>query len=285
MRIEINITPMSMRNGVLGLPIKCCRDWDAKESIDGRLIYAGRETDITFSPKHVNRETWKASAWQFSVNDSVQFNQLKMDGVHTYIEEDVVGEKLICDLNCENSLYTLRVVDVLKKPETKASKKVKAFLQQGLREKVHTTSSAPLWNSPSEWIDFTEINHYSEIQDCIYIWSGVKENSETIYLYVGIVGDTRSAGKSKRNLAQRLKEEKKKFYKENKVEIKRFRFCSINNARDYSVPELLKTIEMSEITIMTSLFRCENARDNIDALLSDYDVVLLNKMTSYKYVE
>lgn len=42
---------------------------------------------------------------------------------------------------------------------------------------------------------------------------------------------------------------------------------------------------MSEITVMTSLFRCENARDNIDAILSNFEVVVLNKMTSYKYVK
>lgn len=42
---------------------------------------------------------------------------------------------------------------------------------------------------------------------------------------------------------------------------------------------------MSEITVMTSLFKCEDARDNIDALLDECDVVLLNKMTSYKYVK
>ena len=27
-RVEINITPMSMKNGVMGLPIQCCRNWD-----------------------------------------------------------------------------------------------------------------------------------------------------------------------------------------------------------------------------------------------------------------
>jgi len=29
----------------------------------------------------------------------------------------------------------------------------------------------------------------------------------------------------------------------------------------------------------------KNARDNIDALLAGYDVILLNKMTSYKYIK
>ena len=52
-----------------------------------------------------------------------------------------------------------------------------------------------------------------------------------------------------------------------------------------SVPELLKTIEMSEITIMTSLFNCEIARANIDALFNKYDIILLNSSTSYKYVK
>lgn len=98
----------------------------------------------------------------------------------------------------------------------------------------------------------------------MYIWQGQKENTSTVYLYVGIVGDTKTEGRSKRHLTQRLKEEEKKFKKENNVDIKQLRYCSINNAPRYSIPELLKTVEISEITVMTSLFRCENARDNID---------------------
>lgn len=283
MRIEINITPMSMKNGVLGLPIECCKNWDATKSVDGLMKYAGRSAPITFSPKHIQGD--RASAWQFTVNDSIQYNQLRMDGVHTYIEECLSGEKLVCDLNQQDGLYVLEVVDVKKKPETKATEKVKNFLKQGMREEAQTTSAAPLWNNPSAWIDFEKVNNCSEVQDCLYIWSGAKEGVSMVYLYVGIVGDTKAAGKSKRNLAQRLKEEEKKFYEERKIKIKKFRFCSINSAQGYSVPELLKTVEMSEITVMTSLFKCDNARDNIDALFPDNDVVLLNKMTSYKYIK
>ena len=101
-----------------------------------------------------------------------------------------------------------------------------------------------------------------------------------------LVGDTKRAGKSKRSLSQRLKEEQKEAYKKYgiNITIQQFRFCSLNNAHGYSVPELLKTIEMSEITIMTSLFNCDNARTNIDALFKDQDVILLNSSTSYKYV-
>ena len=56
-------------------------------------------------------------------------------------------------------------------------------------------------------------------------------------------------------------------------------------AHGYSVPELLKTIEMSEITIMTSLFKCEKARSNIDALFEESDIVLSNSSSSYKYIK
>lgn len=284
MRVEVNITPMSLKNGVLGLPIHCCRYWEASNSVDGYLVYADRETHIKFSPKHINKETNTASAWQFTVNDSVQFNQLKMDGINTYVEEKMDGEKLICTLEKRENVYWLTVEEVLKKTETKALKKLKSLLKQGIHEEAPILSKAPLWNSPSAWIPFDKINEYSEVQDCLYIWAGKKADSSTIYLYVGIVGDSKSEGRSKRNLKQRLKEEQKKFYNEHGVSIRQFRYCSINNAYDYSVPELLKTVEMSEITVMTSLFKCDNARDNIDALLADFDVVLLNKMTSYKYV-
>jgi hypothetical protein len=285
MKIEINITPMSMKNGVLGLPIACCRDWDASKSVEGVLEYANRKSNITFSPKHIDFSKNIATAWQFTVNDSVQFGQLKMDGVYTYIEEKVSGEKLVCDFYEEAGNYVLKVIEVVNEPETNATKKIKEFLKQGLREESQVISKAPLWNSPSEWIEFDRINDYSEVQDCLYIWTGSRADADTVYLYVGIVGDTKSQGRSKRNLAQRLKEEQKKFMNECGVNIKQFRFCSLNNAEGYSVPELLKTVEMAEITIMTSLFRCDNARDNIDALFENHDVILLNKMTSYKYVK
>ncbi len=284
-KVEINITPMSMKNGVMGLPIQCCRNWDASKSVDGILKYAGRESAITFSPKHINKENNTVAAWQFTVNDSIQFNQLRMDGIHTYVEETINGEKLICSLEESEGIYYLTVAEVLNKPETKATKKLKVLLKQGFREEKSAVSKAPVWNSPSEWIAFDKIAEYSDVQDCLYIWAGKKDNLPTVYLYVGIVGDTKKAGRSKRNLMQRLKEEEKKFNSESGVSIQQFRYCSLNNAFEYSILELLKTVGMSEITVMTSLFKCENARDNIDALLNEYDVVLLNKMTSYKYVK
>lgn len=284
MKIEINITPMSMKNGVLGLPIDCCRNWSASKSVAGKLDYAGRISDITFSPKHIDREKDIASAWQFTVNDSVQFAMLKMDGVYTYAEDKVSGEKLICEMLQDDSVYMIKVVDVQKQPETNATRKIKELLKQGIRPESPVSSKAPLWNSPSEWINIDQINNFKSVTDCLYLWHGKKPGKNTVYLYVGIVGDTRNGGSSKRNLSQRILEEQKKFRKEDGIEISAFRFCSLNNAQEFPIPELLKTVEMSEITVMSSLFKCERARDNIDAIFSDMDIVLLNKMTSYKYV-
>ena len=120
MTIEINITPMSLKNGVMGLPINACRDWDATESKAAKFIYADRKTDITFSPKHIDYNTGLASAWQFTVNDSVQFASLKIDGVYTYAEDKMSGEKLVCDLYEENGELCLKVKDVNKHEPTNA---------------------------------------------------------------------------------------------------------------------------------------------------------------------
>lgn len=111
--VEINITPMSLKNGVMGLPIQCCRNWDASGSVEGIFQYAGRKSSITFSPKHKNKERGTAAAWQFTVNDSIQFNQLRMDGIHTYVEEISIGEKLICSLCESGGLYFLTVENVI----------------------------------------------------------------------------------------------------------------------------------------------------------------------------
>ena len=48
---------------------------------------------------------------------------------------------------------------------------------------------------------------------------------------------------------------------------------------------LLKTIEMAEITVLSSLFFCADARDNITPLFAGQKVVLLNKSTSFKFVD
>lgn len=93
MSFMVNITKMSLENGVMGLPVDVCRNWNALTSIPGKLIYAGRECPITFSPKHQRKHSddvyGSAGAWQFTINDSIQFSKLRIDGVYTYAE----GEK------------------------------------------------------------------------------------------------------------------------------------------------------------------------------------------------
>ncbi len=285
MKIEINITPMALKNGVLGLPIKCCGEWDAMTSISGKFVYADRTADITFTAKHIDYTTGKASAWQFTVNNAVQFATLKLDGVNTYAEGKMTGEKLVCDIVDDNVIVILTVTSKILQPATNATNKIRELLMQGIRPTSIYESKAPQWNAPSSWIEYSDISKYGDVNDCLYLWYGKKQGEDTTYLYVGIVGDTNVAGVSKRTLTQRLKEEKKAFNREYGIEIKKFRFCSLNNTNGFPIPELLKTVEMSEITIMTSLFSCENARDNIDPLFFDKDIMLLNKMTSYKYVK
>lgn len=289
--VFICITPMSLKNGVLTIPIESCRDWDASESVKGKFVYAGVESDITFSPKHIfwdaNTNCIAARAWQFTVNNSLQFAQLKQDGVYTYATEKKNNEHLICNYTRDdNGLVTIEVVRVENHEKTPELSKLASLLKQGIRlEKDSNPKSAPIWNAPSEWIDFSNIGQYSDIKDCIYLWYGAKDGSKTTFLYVGIVGDTRNRGESKRTLAQRLQEEQKKYSKEYGVNIVKFRYCALNNANGMDIPNMLKTIEMAEITVLSSLFFCANARDNISPLFQEQEVVLLNKSTSFKFVE
>lgn len=289
MNVSIKITPMSMKNGVLGFPIEFCRDWDASESVKGKFVYAGVSSDITFSPKHIDWGTnpLTAKAWQFTINNSQQFAQLKQDGVYTYAVEKVNEERLNCDYTKDaNGLVTLEVLEVVSHERTPELNKLASLLKQGIRTEMDSKqNSAPIWNEPSGWIDFSNIKQYSDVKDCIYLWYGAKENSDIVYLYVGIVGDTRMNGESKRTLAQRLCEEQKKYSKEYGVNICKFRYCSLNNANGMNIPNMLKTIEMAEITVLSSLFFCANARDNISPIFHNQNVVLLNKSTAYKFVE
>lgn len=289
MEVAIKITPMSMKNGVLGFPIEFCRDWDASDSVTGKFVYAGVTSDITFSPKHIIRGTnpLTATAWQFTIKNSLQFAQLKQDGVYTYAVEKVNEERLICDYTRDESgLVTLEVVRVESHERTPELNKLASLLKQGVRPEMDSKPNcAPIWNAPSEWIYFSNIKQYRDIKDCIYLWYGTKDNTDTVFLYVGIVGDTRMNGESKRTLAQRLCEEQKKFSQECGVNITKFRYCSLNNANGMDIPNMLKTIEMAEITVLSSLFFCANARDNISPIFHNQNVVLLNKSTAYKFVE
>ena len=117
MSFMVNITKMSLENGVMGLPVDVCRNWNALTSIPGKLIYAGRECPITFSPKHKRKPSddvyGSAGAWQFTINDSIQFSKLRIDGVYTYAEGEKAriskrewSEKLECEIyEEENQIF------------------------------------------------------------------------------------------------------------------------------------------------------------------------------------
>lgn len=96
---QINITPMSMGElaptdiGVLGIPVSCTSGWIAVQNVvqgqssqlktlskKGIFIYADRASSVTITPKHVNQHTKTAPAWQFTVTDGFQLQQLERDG-------------------------------------------------------------------------------------------------------------------------------------------------------------------------------------------------------------
>lgn len=294
MQQSINITPSAVNTGLFTLPIAVCRNWDISVIHKGLFLYAGKEAVVTFAPKHINYRTMRASAWQFFVTDAMQLQQLRMDGVYTYCEDKVCREKLKCDMRYEardgKDVFVIEVTSVEKNPGNKATEKVKALLAQGIRPEQNE-AEAPVWNAPSGWIPYQQLWRFKEVRECVYLWYASTQTQ--LMLYVGIVGDSKKGAHSTRSLYQRLREEDKKLMQEYGVGISSFRFCSLNNPSDYPVPQLLKTVEMAQITVLSSLFACERARGNIEALFDAKEqiagigkkVVLLNRMTSYKYVD
>ena len=142
MSFMVNITKMSLENGVMGLPVDVCRNWNALTSIPGKLIYAGRECPITFSPKHKRKPSddvyGSAGAWQFTINDSIQFSKLRIDGVYTYAEGEKAriskrewSEKLECEIYEEENQIFLEVINVIKNPKTNATKKYVNYCNKG----------------------------------------------------------------------------------------------------------------------------------------------------------
>lgn len=292
-RTEINITPMSMKNGVLGISTKLgpVKNWSASSSIKGSFIYAKCKDSVCATPK---TKLWRYEdgeikeinpAWQFTVNNPIQFRQLCLDGVNTQVAEKVIGEKLICDIDFFQvngvESFEIRVIEVQKETSNGQSKKLKGLIKQQLYSKKKMKGGIQ-WTPPSEWIDINEASKYTQIHRALYMWEAVSVSSNLRYLYIGIVGDEKNKyGVSKRSLAERLKEHKEN-YKQKGIRLTRFRFDAlIGFPNNIDPAEILKTAEMREITALTAIIPCKNAQKQIGPLLPACGLVLLNKSTAY----
>jgi len=295
-KCSINITPMSMKNGVLGIPIAVCRVWEALYSIGGTFIYAGVSAQITATPKHIDTKyrPLRAKAWQFTVNNNKQYAQLREDGVNTYIDNKRIGEMLKCTVECccinGERQITIVVTDVVKKPDGRGSELIRDLIQQqkiSFRETKSENKSGISWHDSTGWIDIGRIDKYSNIHQCIYMWWGCSiKNAEKRYLYVGIVGNIgvrkkQEKGISKRVLSQRIKEEIKSFREERGIEIKQFRYVALKDSDYPDTAQLLKTVEMQVITAITAIIPCEGAQNQISPLLTGCEIELVNQVTKY----
>jgi len=289
MKTIINITPMSMRNGVLGLSTKLdeIKNWNASESISGKFEYAGCVSGVTATPKHIEYQLTndgkletRAKAWQFTVNDPRQFEQLCLDGVNTGIEGKVCGEKLVCDIKFNNSeSFYIKVLQIEKIPDNKASVAIRKMLKQQLIHK-YVTDEKIIWGVPSEWKSINLIDEVNDIRFALYMLQG--ENNNECYLYIGIVGDTKAkTGIPKRTLPQRLKEHVENFEKQG-IRVIKYRYDVLKSwPQNMNPAEILKTAEMRAITAITSIIPCENAQKQIQPILRDANLVLINRNTSY----
>ena len=84
--VPINITPLSLRSGLMTIPNAACRDWNALVPRKATLTYAGVKADITLSPRKDSFDAIYARAWQFAIRHPKQLQQLHIDGWRTEFE-------------------------------------------------------------------------------------------------------------------------------------------------------------------------------------------------------
>jgi len=279
LRTNINITPMSMKNGVLSIStkLKPVKNWDATSSIQGTLTYANQTDYVRATPKIKEWESKNGSiqavnpAWQFTVNNPIQFEQLRIDGANTEIAGKVIGEKLVCDIdffhvNGKQS-FAIRIIKVELEAPNVLSKKLQSLIKQHVYTKKKVKGGIH-WGTPTKWIDIVEVDNYNNVNHAVYMWEANCINSSLKYLYVGIVGDSKKGtGLSKRTLAQRIQEHNEK-YKQEGINITRFRFDALLSWPPNADPaEILKTSEMRQITTLTAIIPCRDAQKQIRPLL------------------
>lgn len=77
-----------------GITCGCVQELECINEHSGKINICRQRMPYYLSPKHKRKPSddvyGSAGAWQFTINDSIQFSKLRIDGVYTYAE----GEKL-----------------------------------------------------------------------------------------------------------------------------------------------------------------------------------------------
>lgn len=125
-----------------GITCGCVQELECINEHSGKINICRQRMPYYLSPKHKRKPSddvyGSAGAWQFTINDSIQFSKLRIDGVYTYAEGEKAriskrewSEKLECEIYEEENQIFLEVINVIKKPKTNATKKYVNYCNKG----------------------------------------------------------------------------------------------------------------------------------------------------------
>lgn len=182
-----------------------------------------------------------------------------------------IGEKLIFDLKKSNDKYYLIAKGVVNLPDTDkviinndeySAKMLRniatTFIPKysGAKSPSIDKKDRVLWNEPTDWIVYDEhtddFKQSMKVYNAVYMWIGHMESKpRKKYVYVGIVGDDNNINNSVGNRMQQ-------HIREKKITIDYFRYSELVNCGTNNKVEVLKTVEMQCINIISGLVQGEH---------------------------
>ncbi len=219
-----------------------------------------------------------------------------------YLSDDYsldIGERIIFELKRIDEKYYLCAKGTYNLPDdtkieidgeeytAKMLRKIAAVFiprYSGAKSPEKKEAERVLWDNPTDWIkydvDSEDYKQSLKVHNAVYMWLGHDSNS-TKLVYVGIVGDDNNISNS---VGQRMQQH----INEKGIEIEYFRYSELVNCGKNDKVEVLKTVEMQCINIVSGLIRGKNEpviHGKIDQAVIDdkqYEILMPNKSVRFQ---
>ncbi len=221
-----------------------------------------------------------------------------------YLSDDYnldIGERLIFELRKKDDRYYLVAKGVYNLPDfarisiaddvysAKMLRKIAStFIPRysGAKVPKKDKKDSVLWNNPTDWIKFEENSddflQSLKVYNAVYMWVGHDSNHiGKKYVYIGIVGDDNNISNS---VGQRMQQH----IRDKGIVIDYFRYSELVNHGNSDKVEVLKTVEMQCINIVSGLIQGMHEpviHGKIKmAVINDkqFDILMLNKSVRFQ---
>ncbi len=141
-----------------------------------------------------------------------------------------------------------------------------------------------LWDNPTDWIkydvDSDDYRQSLKVHNAVYMWIG-HDSADRRLVYIGIVGDDN-------NISNSVGERIQQHVREKKLTIDYFRYCELVNCGNDNKVEILKTVEMQCINMVSGLIQGKHEtiiHGKLKQTIIDdaqYEILMSNKTVRYQ---